>query len=861
MVKFKPVNFTRAYLAWIGALICVVLVTPAARAAVTHEIVVSFATPPLQPGYGQLVFAADGYYWGTTMSGGAYDAGTIYKVKSDGSDWTLVVSFSRNGGSNRGAKPSGGLTLGNDGNFYGTTQNGGAGDKGTIFCITPAGVLTTLVDFTGNGPSNRGAYPSAALVKAADGNFFGTTQVGGTAGGGTVFKVTPAGVLTTLVDFTFNGPVNRGATPFAPMILGSDGNFYGTTAEGGASGGGTIFLMSPDGALTTLVDFTYNGATNRGAAPHGPLLLDGTNFFGTTSAGGSGGFGTVFRLATGGGLTTLTDFSGNGPGSRGASPDAGLILGGDGNYYGTTRFGGNNDRGTVFRITTAGTLTTLVDFTGNGAVNRGTYPSATLLLGAGGNLYGTTGFGGTNDRGTVFRITQAGLLTSLLELSYDGLATRGAQPYATLTLASDGNFYGTTAGGGLNLIGTIFRVTPDGVMTTLVEFTGDGTSNRGANPNSFLSILGGNFYGATTAGGASNNGTLFQMTPGGALTTLVEFTGITGANRGATPSSSLTLGGDGNFYGTTLIGGSNNLGSVFRLTPGGTLTTLVDFTGNGANNRGSVPYASLVLGNDGNLYGTTSQGGATGVGTIFRMTTGGALTTLVEFTENGASNRGAFPYAGLARDSGGNFYGTTLLGGANDQGTVFRMTTAGALTTLVDFSGNGPVNKGADLYAGLVKDSDGNFYGTTRFGGASNAGTAFVVTPGGTLTTLVEFTGAGPQANSGGFPAFGYLTFGPDGKLYGTTVFGGPGGAGSVFRLDLGLRSQVRLFALTVNGPKIGAQGVAGHTYFIQATNDLTTTWSTISGPLVAAPDGMFQYLDPIAPLPPRRFYRVLTSP
>ncbi|OAI43434.1 hypothetical protein AYO41_00045 [Verrucomicrobia bacterium SCGC AG-212-E04] len=858
-----PRNFNSPHVgrAWHLVAVAAVCITSAFCGAATHEEVVPFRTPPLQPSLGALVLASDGYYWGTTESGGTFNAGTIYKVRPDGSNWQLVLSFTGNGAVNRGANPAAGLVLGNDGNLYGTTQYGGSNSDGTVFCVTLNGALVTLVDFTGSGVTNRGAFPSAGLLLGPNGNFFGTTQVGGLVGGGTVFTMTPAGVLTTLVDFSYNGAVNRGATPFAPLVLGSDGNFYGSTAEGGSSGAGTIFQMTPGGALTTLIDFTFNGASNRGAYPHGPLVRSGTDFYGTTSAGGTGGFGTVFRVTSAGALTTLADFTGNGPGARGGSPESGLVLAGDGNYYGTTRFGGNSDRGTFFRITPGGILTTLVDFTGNGAGNRGTYPSATLVAGTGGNLFGTTSYGGANDRGTIFQVSTAGALTTLVELTYDATGNRGAQPYATLTLAADGSFFGTTAGGGANLYGTVFQLAPDGLVTTLVEFSGAGAGNRGANPSAPLAFAGGSYYGSTTRGGADDNGTLFQMSPAGVLTTLIEFTGNAGTERGGAPYGGLTLGTDGNFYGSTSIGGANGLGTVFQLTPAGALTTLVDFTGNSGLQKGAVPYGGLARGNDGNLYGTTSQGGAGGVGTIFRMTNAGALITLVEFTGNGASNRGAFPYAGLVKDGSGNFYGTTLTGGASDQGTVFRVTTAGALTTLAEFTGNGASNKGAEPYAGLTINALGKLFGTTRFGGAGNEGTIFTITPAGVLTTLVELSGTGPQPNTGGFPAYGFLTFGADGKLYGTAVTGGSGGAGNVFRVDLGVQARIQSLALTAGGPKVSALGEPGRTYFLQANNDLTAAWTTISGPLVAAPDGTFSFTDPGTPVPSQRFYRAATTP
>ena len=241
-----------------------------------------------------------------------------------------------------------GLILGLDGNFYGTGGGGNSG-YGTVFKMTPGGVVTTLVNFTGNSGSNRGQSPASGLILGNDGNFYGTTSEGGVYGYGTVFKVTPNGVLTTLVDFAGNSATNSGNSPNA-LIQGSDGNFYGTTASGGANLDGTVFKMTPSGTLTTLVNFTYDGATNRGSGPDAGLIQgrDG-NFYGTTYYGGANGEGAVFSISPAGVETVIYSFQ---SGKDGALPQANLINVG-GTLYGTTAYGGGDscDCGTVFAIT------------------------------------------------------------------------------------------------------------------------------------------------------------------------------------------------------------------------------------------------------------------------------------------------------------------------------------------------------------------------------------------------------------------------------------------------------------------------------------------------------------------------------
>jgi uncharacterized repeat protein (TIGR03803 family) len=369
------------------------------------------------------------------------------------------------------------------------------------------------------------------------------------------------------------------------------------------------------------------------------------------------------------------------------------------------------------------------------------YPSAGLVQGSDGNFYGTTEYGGASGDGTVFQVTINGTLATLV--SFNG--TNGSHPVAALVQGSDGNFYGTTEFGGTNgNSGTVFQMTPGGVLTTLVSFNG----TNGSHPAPGL-VQGsdGNLYGTTILGGTNNHGTIFQVTPGGALTTLVSFSGANGSS----PFCVLVQGTNGNFYGTTAGGcgawfsGVNagyNFGTVFRVTPAGVLSSLVSF--NGAN--GYNPSAGLVQGSDGNFYGTTAYGGNTsvnggsgsgcGFGTVFKMTSTGALTRLVVF--NGAN--GSYIVGGLVQGSDGNFYGTTAGGGTGGSatgggGTVFRMTPSGALTTLVSFNGA----DGNSPQAPLVQGSDGNFYGTSEYGGANGRGTVFRVTPAGVLTTLVSF--------------------------------------------------------------------------------------------------------------------------
>ncbi|MGD0058246.1 MAG: choice-of-anchor tandem repeat GloVer-containing protein [Verrucomicrobiia bacterium] len=318
-------------------------------------------------------------------------------------------------------------------------------------------------------------------------------------------------------------------------------------------------------------------------------------------------------------------------------------------------------------------------------------------------------------------------LTNLWTFSNSG--GQGFFPFASLVQATDGNFYGTVGSGGTSNNGTVFRITPTGSLTNLHSFAASGSD--GANPSAEL-VQGsdGSFYGTTYSGGTSNNGTVFQITPTGTLTSLHSFTGLDGSN----PQAGLVEGSDGNFYGTTYLGGASGSGAVFRITPTGSLTNLHSFTGpDGAN-----PQSALVEGTDGNLYGTTYAGGTSGSGVVFRITTSGSLTNLHSFIGADGGN----PWAALVLGSDGNFYGTSYKGGTNKDGTIFQITPSGSLTNLHMFASG---TDGAFPQDALIQASDGNFYGTTVNGGTNGVGTIFKLTvplfpPANQISALQFFT-------------------------------------------------------------------------------------------------------------------------
>ncbi|MCC5659629.1 hypothetical protein LC608_22175 [Nostoc sp. XA010] len=350
-------------------------------------------------------------------------------------------------------------------------------------------------------------------------------------------------------------------------------------------------------------------------------------------------------------LTTVVNFNG----TNGANPKAGVLPGKDGNLYGTTSAGGSQDKGTAFKLTGSNfsTVTTLVNFTGT----NGTNPIARLFQANDDNLYGATFTGGTNNLGTLFQLQKTTFTNLTTLLNFNG--TNGANPAGRLISDSDGKFlWGITSAGGVNKKGTVFKIPlTGGVPTVVVNFN----DTNGATPLARLQLASDkNYYGTASAGGATNKGVVFKLTPTGVITSY----SFSGAN-GQSPQSGL-IESDKFIYGTTSLGGANNKGAIFKVPLGGGTPVLVaSFNGtNGAN-----PTAALTKGKDGNFYGTTSTGGANNKGAIYRLT-GGTITLLFSF--NGKN--GATPESTLIQLANGAFYGTASTGGTSEKGTVFKFT-------------------------------------------------------------------------------------------------------------------------------------------------------------------------------------------
>jgi uncharacterized repeat protein (TIGR03803 family) len=431
---------------------------------------------------GQIAQGRDGNLWTTTRSGGTFSDGAAFNVTPAGGTLPVQYNFDYSSTAPGGSLPYSGLILGTDGNFYGTTEAGGTSDQGTLFKLTSTGTETTLYSFgTCKYPCAEGLYPETPPVRASDGNFYGTT--GNTNDGlndGVVYKLTSAGKFSTIYVFPFG--TTTGYNPQAPLIQGADGNLYGTTTSGGitfsgtcwgsTSSCGTAFKITTGGKLTTIYKFDQT----HGAGPLSPVIqgTDG-NFYGTTSAGGTSGLGVVFRLTPAGVITVLHNFIG----SDGETPLAGLIQANDGNFYGVASGGGSLGYGTIFKVTSTSdhTFSVVYDFD----QTHGSAPKVALFQNTNGILYGDTFQGGTDGAGVLYSL-------NISAAEFAKLQTLSGKVGSTVSILGQG-FTGSTAVsfGGVNA--TKFTVVSDNYVTANVPTGGKTGTVTVVRPGGILSSL------------------------------------------------------------------------------------------------------------------------------------------------------------------------------------------------------------------------------------------------------------------------------------------------------------------------------------------------------------------------------------
>lgn len=355
--------------------------------------------------------------------------------------------------------------------------------------------------------------------------------------------------------------------------------------------------------------------------------------------------------------------------------------------------------------------------------------------------------------------------------SFAGGTSDGSSPKGGLIQASNGDFYGMTPQGGASNDGVVFEMNPGGTETVLHSFSGGSTD--GSTPyGDLIQANDGDFYGMTFQGGASNDGVIFEIAADGTETVLHSFSG--GLKDGRNPYGSLIQATDGDFYGMATVGGAGSPGTgvVFKMTPGGVVSILYSF--NGGTTDGYYPEGSLIQASDGSFYGMTSQGGSSNDGVVFKVTAGGTETVLHSF--GGGATDGALPFGSLIQASNGDFYGTTSQGGPNNDGVVFQITPSGKETILHFFAGGTADGSDSD---DLIQASDGNFYGTAWGGGQSDVGVLFMISPDGDEFVFHSFI----RGTQDGFYPGVSLVQAKGGPLYGVTDLGGANSDGTVFEV------------------------------------------------------------------------------
>ncbi len=696
-----------------------------------------------------------------------------------------------------GGAPQAKLLEGSDHNLYGTTCSGGQYGSGSVFRIAPNGgnTFTTLHSFNGND----GLCPAAELIESG-GSLYGTTSSGGQNGvfaGGTIFRIgmMPGDGLETL--YSFGSSNVDGVAPFAGLIE-AGGFFYGTTMGGGVNQDGTIFKMdiSTSPPTVTVLHSLAQDTSGEGRLPVASLVEDAGVLYGTAQQGGASGFGTVFRVdVTGANFAIVHDFVGG----AGAYPWAGLIKVG-GYFYGTTQQlctsqgGVLLGCGVVFRTDATGADFQSIYFFMDGFMS----PVAPLMLGSDGALYGTVEGGGAHGAGAVFRLDiSVDPPVGTVRHDFDP-ATTGSRPHAGV-IEINHVLYGTAWLEGPGGAGTIFAVPMAGPTTAQVLHAfGPVLPNQ---VTAGLAEVNGLYYGASQRGGLHDQGTLFTFDASGSAPGVIH--DFDGNGHGAGPYSGVTVGADGALHGVTSYGGTLGAGLIYRIElDGSNFQVQHEFDNAHYTTDGVTPYARL-LATGGMLYGITTDGGAGGAGTIFRIGENGTgFQVLHAFDDSIGEGFGGT--AGLILGTDGMLYGMTGRGGPLGGGTIFRMNVAGGpIEVLHPFSTIDP-NNAAFPRGELTEGRPGVFFGVAPANGvASGGGIVFRLdtnTAPATFTTLKAFEQCCITSPSGAWPG-GPLVKGAGGWFYGTTIVGGPGGYGTAFGVsENGAFRLIAQFDLTHGG-------------------------------------------------------------
>ncbi|MCD4682901.1 MAG: T9SS type A sorting domain-containing protein, partial [Bacteroidales bacterium] len=601
-----------------------------------------------------------------TFAGGANGDGVLFEFDLQTDTYTVKVDFEE---VSKGDTPTGSLSQATNGKLYGTTLEGGINDMGVLFEYDPAtNVFAKLVDFNG---VNNGALPYESVFQASNGKLYGMTLEGGTNNFGVIYKydlVTQN--LTKEIDFDGFG---NGASPSGKLLQASNDKLYGMTSSGGTNNFGVLFEY--DFATSTYTKkLDFNGIMY-GANPPGSLIeISDGMLYGMTITGGVEDKGILFKYDPGDEtFTKLLDFYGL---DFGENPYGSLVEATNGKLFGTTRSGGEMDKGILFEYDPVnGIFLKKFDFLRS---PEGSTPYGSLLQASNGKVYGLTSEGGDNHSGTIFEYDPVAKTYSVI-YDFDWYNT-GGSPRGSLIQASNGNLYGMTNYGTASSYGALFGYDPvTNTYTKLHDFDG---INYGSNPyGNLLQASNNKLYGLTYHGGINDDGVLFEFDLN--TNTFTKMFDFQESNYGSWPMGNLTEAANGKLYGMTYRGGSFNKGVLFEYDPVTyNYAVKINFD---ETNMGSHPRGSLIQVGDNKLYGLTSSGGVNSSGVLFIFDAGNAsYTKLLNFD---GENYGAGPQGTLMLASNNKLYGMTSWGGIYGYGVIFEYDqTSGVFSKIFDFS-------------------------------------------------------------------------------------------------------------------------------------------------------------------------------
>ncbi len=676
------------------------------------------------PQYVKLIEMSDGALYGTTLAGGVYTKGIIFRYFPESGVYEALVDFD---GVTKGSYPYGSLVSGGNGKLYGVTSEGGINGQGVFFEFDPATkTFTKRHDF--DGPT--GANPFGDPVLGATGSLYGVTQKGGASNNGTIYEYN---IATATLIKKKDMVTSTGTMPFGGLVSISSDKLLGMANEGGAANMGTLYEYDRlSNSITKRVDFSGPN----GKSPLSQLLVASSGLvYGMTFGGGSSDEGTLFEYNTATfTLTKKIDFAG----STGIRPYGGLMQASNGKLYGCTEQG-LSGYGGIFEFNIQnGLLNVLASFQGSSS-GIGASPRTTPMQASNGKVYGVASDGGLALRGTIFELNLV-TNTVVAKVSF-GATTEGDFPVAPLAQHSNGRLYAASYSGGASRTGVLYEFNMATNTYTRKQDI-DFFSIGGSISTAFCEVNG-LLYGTAPVGGSGGSGTLFSYNPAtNVITKLHDFSSLLGQPAGVIQAS------NGKLYGGTADGGSNSSGIIFEYDINTqTFTTRADF--NSSTNGNDVAAPLVEAGTK--LYGVTQQGGTSNSGTLFEFDPAtGALTKKIDFT----GSNGMWPVGSLALAPNGNLFGVTQLGGLSNQGTIFEYNPSSNIL-VVRHSFSGATIDGVGIEAGLSVSPQGKLFGITRMGGSYSLGTLYEFDPVTyAFTKKVDFDGSNGASPYRAIPLF-----------------------------------------------------------------------------------------------------------